>query len=627
MTGVKYSFDGKYIASSVGKTIALWNTTTGILQSTLEGHREEIRSMMFSCNGQLASCSSDGQVLTWEPLTGIICRKLQVPDDLWTSYSGGVRMAFAPDGTLAISDRSKAVYIWEPDRNTSLATVKPIFGVEGMTFLSRGKLALACRPEALSKKSEILLYDLGTKAERRILVPQFYRASFSSDDHVAITTDNGNIRVYDLTTGSHLSLRHSKDPIHSLTFSSSNKGVFAVFYYGSVCYWDLKTRLKSYLGTSLHVIRGMVSSPDSKLALAECGPSNDVWIWDVASPLLVQPTVASNLTRWGRRWVDTTNASSSGNTDISSSISSIVFSQDGHHLAAGSVNGTITLWNPATLRESRIIRSRGGYTYTISLSFHGNYLFSGGSYYARVWDTASRKLLQELDGPSSAYPVAEFLPNDEGLVIGGINGTMRIWNLKTWDLQHTLDVTGRLSSIAPSQDGRLIACLVLGGRNQEIQIWDTEQYKRLWNVQFHQSGTPIIEKIFFSVDNSYIATDRGHQIPLEQYAAAQYAAALSSESNMPVQRWKVEDEWLCHEGQNVLWLPPDFRPSCTAIYDDLFVIGHRSGKVTFFNSSTNDSTLDQAMLDPVVPRPAREYSSKARRRVFHWVKRAGKSKV
>lgn len=145
-------------------------------------------------------------------------------------------MAFAPDGTLAISERTKLVYIWEPDRDTSLATVKPISGVDNMTFSSRGKLALVCRPEALSKESEILRYDLGSNAEWRMLIPRFSHASFSSDDHVAITTDNDNIRVYDLTTGSHRSLRHSKDPIRSLTFSLSNEAVFAAFLNGLVCY-------------------------------------------------------------------------------------------------------------------------------------------------------------------------------------------------------------------------------------------------------------------------------------------------------------------------------------------------------------------------------------------------------
>lgn len=608
VTDVRCSFDGKYVASSAGKIISLWNPTTGILQSTLEGHREGIISMVFSYSGQLASCSFDRQVLIWGPQTGIIHRKLQVPDDLWPRRweEGGLRMALALDGTLAISESTKAVYIWESDRNTSSATIKPISGLKGMTFLSRGELALVCCPKGPSKEGEILLYDLGTKAERRISIPEFDLASFSSNDHLAITIGYNKIRIYDLTTGSHQSLRYRKEPIFSLKFSFSNKGVFIGFLDQSVYHWDLKTGSKILVGTFGDAIESMVSLPDSKLAFTGFD-SNEVTIWDIASPSLVQPTIGSDLTRWTRRRDNSTSASSSW---PERTIGSIVFSQDGHHFAVASAYGRITLWNAATLRESRKFPRHIGYTYPIALSFHGTYLFSSGSDYVQVWDTASRKLLQasEITSPASA---AAFLPNDEVLIIG-THERIVIWNLKTWDVQHSLDVAERISWIAPSQDGRLFACLVSKTEIQEIQVWDTEQYKHLWGVQLHQSGLPKIEKIFFSADSLYITTDRGHQILLEQYTAAP-----SSEPNMLVQRWKVEDDWLCRDGQKALWLPLSFRPSCTALRDDLFILGHDSGKVTFFKSNTHDSAPENEVV-------ATERRSHARIRVRDFFFRRGK---
>ena len=59
-------------------------------------------------------------------------------------------------------------------------------------------------------------------------------------------------------------------------------------------------------------------------------------------------------------------------------------------------------------------------------------------------------------------------------------------------------------------------------------------------------------------------------------------------------RWRVWDNWLYHDGQRLLWLPTDFRPSCIAWYDDLFVMGHDSGKVAFFEGKNNDSAPESA---------------------------------
>jgi hypothetical protein len=41
-------------------------------------------------------------------------------------------------------------------------------------------------------------------------------------------------------------------------------------------------------------------------------------------------------------------------------------------------------------------------------------------------------------------------------------------------------------------------------------------------------------------------------------------------------------EWVNWKGQKGLWLPPDYRAGCSAVYNNILVIGHASGQVTFF---------------------------------------------
>ncbi|OXV07625.1 hypothetical protein Egran_04609, partial [Elaphomyces granulatus] len=43
----------------------------------------------------------------------------------------------------------------------------------------------------------------------------------------------------------------------------------------------------------------------------------------------------------------------------------------------------------------------------------------------------------------------------------------------------------------------------------------------------------------------------------------------------------VNNEWVTQDGQNLLWLPPDYRATCAALFGNMLVLGHASGQVTF----------------------------------------------
>jgi RNA polymerase sigma factor (sigma-70 family) len=103
LNGVAISPDGKLVASAgFDRAIKLWDTKTGDLKRTLEGHEEYgVFSLAFSRGGKLlASGGLDGTVRLWDPATGEQKRTLT------TAFSKGliVSVAFSPDGkTLAAS--------------------------------------------------------------------------------------------------------------------------------------------------------------------------------------------------------------------------------------------------------------------------------------------------------------------------------------------------------------------------------------------------------------------------------------------------------------------------------------------------------------------------------------------
>ena len=74
-----FSHNGQRLASgSADKTVRLWDTETGALQQTLEGHTNWVHSVAFSHDDRrLASASSDKTVRIWDTETGAQQRTLE----------------------------------------------------------------------------------------------------------------------------------------------------------------------------------------------------------------------------------------------------------------------------------------------------------------------------------------------------------------------------------------------------------------------------------------------------------------------------------------------------------------------------------------------------------------------
>jgi WD40 repeat protein len=92
-----------------------------------------------------------------------------------------------------------------------------------------------------------------------------------------------------------------------------------------------------------------------------------------------------------------------------------------------------------------------------------------------------------------------------------------------------------------------------------------DQTVRLWEAT---------SSLSFSTDDQYLNTNKG-------------LLTLNPESsNVPNQEQSrqaifVEEERVTQDGQNILWLPPDYRATCCAVCNNMLVLGHASGQVTF----------------------------------------------
>jgi hypothetical protein len=87
-----------------------------------------------------------------------------------------------------------------------------------------------------------------------------------------------------------------------------------------------------------------------------------------------------------------------------------------------------------------------------------------------------------------------------------------------------------------------------------------------------------IQNLSFFNDGSYLERDRG-QLILDSLLLC----TIPPQSN-PSCKLYMKDHWVAREMENVLWLPPDYRAVCAAARNNVLVLGHASGRVTFIES-------------------------------------------
>jgi WD40 repeat protein/tRNA A-37 threonylcarbamoyl transferase component Bud32 len=143
-----FSPDGKLLAVAFGKTIAVWDLSTGQIAQRLE-HKDSVRGVQFSPdNLVLASASADKTVQVWNVATG----KQWVP---LKGHAGAVNaVAFSPDGRrFASASFDHSVKLWDYHSGPAILTLRGHTApVQSVAFSADGNWIYSAGRDGLVRK-------------------------------------------------------------------------------------------------------------------------------------------------------------------------------------------------------------------------------------------------------------------------------------------------------------------------------------------------------------------------------------------------------------------------------------------------------------------------------------------
>ncbi|MYF55171.1 hypothetical protein F4225_05265 [Candidatus Poribacteria bacterium] len=453
---LKFSPCGQFFTGACrGSTVQVWNIHKEALEmqpTTFDGKRVRI------------AYTSDGSLRVADIYTNRVdIVDLHQQNEIFTFDTLGNtadNARFSNNGKqFAIDCWNNKIQIWKEDTPNTRSFFSGYGSIPySVAFLQDSSILIGGNWGSTGK----LFWDVKKRKVLPTLQNMTKRASFRrmmslspDDQHLAVDTSHNDIQVWHVESEELIAeLTEHENRIYSLTFSPNGQYLVSGGWTDEVFVWDtVKWEIKHALKAHTGYVQALAFHPDGKLLVSSSRDGTAI-LWNVVTgeqvSALPLPDTFDDAELYKGEPEEIERVMNGGNLEWKQyqHMESITFSPGGELIAGGlgtwladGLTSEIRIWDTETLKTRMIILPPQGCIRPWALAFSpcGNYLASGAWWHPglnrtpiRLWDIKTGENIHTFWGHSSDVQDLAFSPDRKLLASAGFDGTILLWDVKTY---------------------------------------------------------------------------------------------------------------------------------------------------------------------------------------------------
>ena len=480
---VVLSANGQLAISVAYSEVKIWDISTGRELRTLYW-ASSVEDIALSADGQLAIFAVGYSLIVWDVVTGQVIRTFEGHDRRWNS------VALSADKKLVIASQGHELNMWDIASGRELHTLieKSGYGCNAVSLADNGEIAVYISGDGTVNVWQVLgdkkvhsLQGHGNLLSDVIL---------SADGRLAVFPSDNTLKVWDVHKGRELcTLKGHSSVVYSAALSANGRLAVTASYDNTLKVWDIATGLElRTLNGHIDAVNCVAMSANGRLVVS-ASSDKTLKVWDISSSLgiLSMPQVFlrvvadgqnkfKNCKKWGASDLGVSSDSElsiqSGHSNI---VKGVALSADGRLAISASGDKTLKVWDVSKGRELCTLKGHNDSVYGVALSADGMLAISASlDKTLKVWDVATGRELYTLQGHSDKVHGVALTADGRLAISSSSDSTLKVWDVTTgFELYTFRGYNNRIpaTSVVLSADGR-IAISSSTHAEQALKMWN-----------------------------------------------------------------------------------------------------------------------------------------------------------